>query len=130
MQDFSLKGHMTPTQYMSKMSNFEGDVNPKSLSPEEDVELGDIDIEDVSPKKEKVPFLTKRGKIVVALLIVGGALYYIWKRSQSNKANNGSVEAPKVDQKDAERSEMTAETSSQTAQNSSQEDGVEGADLV
>lgn len=125
MGDFSLQGHMTPIQYAQRMSNANGIEKPNDLG--EDIELGDIEIEDVAPKKERVPFLTKRGKIVVALLIVGGALYYIWKRSQSKKSN---VESPEVNQQEAQKSEITAETSSQTVQNSSQEDGTVDTDLV
>ena len=131
MGNFSLQGHMTGVQYAQRMSNAGG--NEISRPPMiEDVELGDIEIEDVAPKKDRVPFLTKRGKIVVALLIVGGAFYYIWKRNQAKKsmATGGSVEKAEVTQPEAEKSELTAERSSETTQSASQENGTEGAELV
>lgn len=129
MEDFSLQGHMTGVQYAQRMSNANGNGN--SIPPEkiEEVELGDIEIEDVAPKKQRVPFLTKRGKIVVALLIVGGALYYIWKKNQAKKSGGETVEKAEVSQQDAQKSEMTSETASQTTQSVSQEDGTEGAEL-
>jgi cytoskeletal protein RodZ len=127
MGNFSLEGHLTGVQYAQRMSN----ANGNSVSPPiiDEIELGDIEIEDVAPKKERVPFLTKRGKIVVALLIVGGALYYIWQRNQARKAGATVAEAPQASQADAQKSEMTAETASQTTQSVSQEDGTEGVDL-
>ena len=131
MGNFSLQGHMTGVQYAQRMSNAGG--NEISRPPMiEDVELGDIEIEDVAPKKDRVPFLTKRGKIVVALLIVGGAFYYIWKRNQAKKsmATGGSVEKTEVTQPEAEKSELTAERSSETTQSASQENGTEGEELV
>ena len=131
MGNFSLQGHMTGVQYAQRMSNAGG--NEISRPPMiEDVELGDIEIEDVAPKKDRVPFLTKRGKIVVALLIVGGAFYYIWKRNQAKKsmATGGSVEKAEVTQPEAEKSELTAERSSESVQSASQENGTEGAELV
>lgn len=129
MGNFSLQGHMTGIQYAQSMSNAGGNGNSTAPVVNEEVELGDIEIEDVAPKKERVPFLTKKGKIVVALLIVGGALYYIWKKNQAKKSIAGTVESPQVNQGEAQKSEMTTETASQTAQNSSQEDGTEGVDL-
>jgi hypothetical protein len=131
MGNFSLQGHMTGVQYAQRMSNAGG--NEISRPPMiEDVELGDIEIEDVAPKKDRVPFLTKRGKIVVALLIVGGAFYYIWKRNQAKKsmATGGSVEKAEVTQPEAQKSELTAERSSESVQSASQENGTEGAELV
>lgn len=129
MGNFSLQGHMTGVQYAQRMSNSNG--NGGSIAPpiNEEVELGDIDIEDVAPKKDRVPFLTKRGKIVVALLIVGGAFYYIWKRNQAKKAGGVAVETAQPSQPEAQKSEVTAETASQTTQSVSQEDGTEGAEL-
>lgn len=128
MDDFSLQGHMTGVQYAQRMSNAGGSglSTPPII---EEVELGDIEIEDVAPKKNKVPFLTKRGKIVVALLIVGGAFYYIWKRNQAKKAGGATVEKAEVSQPEAQKSELTAERSSETTQSVSQEDGTEGVDL-
>ena len=131
MGNFSLQGHMTGVQYAQTMSNAGGNGNSTPPIIEE-VELGDIEIEDVAPKKDRVPFLTKRGKIVVALLIVGGAFYYIWKRNQAKKsmATGGSVEKAEVTQPEAEKSELTAERSSESVQSASQENGTEGAELV
>lgn len=129
MGNFSLQGHMTGVQYAQRMSNAGGSGSSIPNTVDEEVELGDIEIEDVAPKKDRVPFLTKRGKIVVALLIVGGALYYIWKRNQAKKAGGGTVEKAEVTQQDAQKSEMTTETASQTTQSVSQEDGTEGVDL-
>lgn len=129
MSNFSLQGHMTGVQYAQRMSNAGGNGN--STPPiNEEVELGDIEIEDVAPKKERVPFLTKRGKIVVALLIVGGAFYYIWKRNQAKKANGGAVEKAEVSQPEAQKSETATEKSGEATQTVSQEDGTEGAELV
>jgi hypothetical protein len=130
MNNFSLQGHPTGIQYAQRMSNAGG--NESSMLPikNEELELGDIEIEDVAPKKDRVPFLTKRGKIVVALLIVGGAFYYIWKKNQAKKAGGGAVETAQPSQPQAEKSEMTTEKSSQTTQSVSQEDGTEGAELV
>lgn len=128
MGNFSLQGHMTGVQYAQRMSNAGGNEN--STQPiHEEVELGDIEIEDVAPKKERVPFLTKRGKIVVALLIVGGAFYYIWKRNQAKKAGGGAVEKAEVSQPEAQKSETATEKPGETAQSASQEDGTEGVDL-
>lgn len=129
MGNFSLQGHMTGVQYAQTMSNAGGNGNSTPPIIEE-VELGDIEIEDVAPKKDRVPFLTKRGKIVVALLIVGGAFYYIWKRNQAKKAGGGAVETAQPSQPEAQKSETTAETTSQATQSVSQEDGTEGAELV
>jgi len=129
MGNFSLQGHPTGIQYAQRMSNSSGNEISKPPMIEE-VELGDIEIEDVAPKKDKVPFLTKRGKIVVALLIVGGAFYYIWKRNQAKKAGGGAVETAQVSQPEAQKSEMTTEKASQTTQSVAQEDGTEGAELV
>lgn len=132
MGNFSLQGHPTGIQYAQRMSNAGGNGNSTAPIVDEEVELGDIEIEDVAPKKDKVPFLTKRGKIVVALLIVGGAFYYIWKRNQAKKsmATGGSAEKAEVTQPEAEKSELTAERSSETTQSASQENGTEGAELV
>ena len=129
MGNFSLQGHLTGVQYAQRMSNAGGNGNSVAPPIIEEVELGDIEIEDVAPKKDRVPFLTKRGKIVVALLIVGGALYYIWKKNQARKANATVAETPQASQPEAQKSEMTTETASQTTQSVSQEDGTEGADL-
>lgn len=129
MSNFSLQGHMTGVQYAQRMSNAGGNGN--STPPiNEEVELGDIEIEDVAPKKERVPFLTKRGKIVVALLIVGGAFYYIWKRNQAKKANGGTVEKAEASQPEVQKSETATEKSGEATQTVSQEDGTEGAELV
>ena len=132
MGNFSLQGHPTGIQYAQRMSNAGGNGNSTAPIVDEEVELGDIEIEDVAPKKDRVPFLTKRGKIVVALLIVGGAFYYIWKRNQAKKsmATGGSVEKAEVTQLEAQKSELTAERSSETTQSASQENGTEGAELV
>jgi hypothetical protein len=130
MGNFSLQGHMTGVQYAQRMSNAGGNENSTAPIVEEEVEIGDIEIEDVAPKKERVPFLTKRGKIVVALLIVGGAFYYIWKKNQAKKATAVSTEAPQPSQPEAEKSEGTTEKANQTTQSVSQEDGTEGAELV
>lgn len=129
MSDFSLQGHLTGVQYAQRMSNAGG--NGSSVTPPiiEDIELGDIEVEDVAPKQERVPFLTKRGKIVVALLIVGGAFYYIWQKNKAKKSNETVAETPQASQSDAQKSEMTTETASQTTQSVSQEDGTEGVDL-
>lgn len=129
MGNFSLQGHMTGVQYAQTMSNAGGNGNSTPPIIEE-VELGDIEIEDVAPKKDRIPFLTKRGKIVVALLIVGGAFYYIWKRNQAKKAGGGAVETVQPSQPEAEKSEMTTEKAEQTTQSVSQENGTEGVDLV
>jgi hypothetical protein len=131
MGNFSLQGHPTGIQYAQRMSNAGGNGNSTAPTIEE-VELGDIEIEDVAPKKDRVPFLTKRGKIVVALLIVGGAFYYIWKRNQAKKsmATGGAVEQAEVTQPEAQKSELTAERSSEQVQSASQENGTEGAELV
>jgi hypothetical protein len=132
MGDFSLQGHLTPIQYAQRMSNAGGNESSKAPIVNEEIDLGDIEIEDVAPKKDKVPFLTKRGKIVVALLIVGGAFYYIWSKNQAKKlmATGGSVEKPEINQSDAQKSELTAERSSESVQAVSQENGTEGVDLV
>jgi hypothetical protein len=130
MGNFSLQGHPTGIQYAQRMSNAGGNGNSTAPIVEEEVEIGDIEIEDVAPKKERVPFLTKRGKIVVALLIVGGAFYYIWKKNQAKKATAVATEAPQSSQPEAEKSEGTTEKASQTTQSVSQEDGTEGAELV
>lgn len=42
----------------------------------------DVVIEDVSPKKKEVPMFTKKGKMVLALFVVGGFLYYLWNKRQ------------------------------------------------
>ena len=132
MGNFSLQGHPTGIQYAQRMSNAGG--NESSMLPikNEELELGDIEIEDVAPKKDRVPFLTKRGKIVVALLIVGGAFYYIWKKNQAKKsmATGGSIEKAEATQPEAQKSELTAERSSESVQSASQENGTEGAELV
>jgi hypothetical protein len=130
MGNFSLQGHMTGVQYAQRMSNAGGNGNFTAPIVEEEVELGDIEIEDVAPKKDRVPFLTKRGKIVVALLIVGGAFYYIWKKNQAKKAGGGAVETAQPSQPEAEKSEGTTEKASQTTQSVAQEDGTEGAELI
>lgn len=132
MGNFSIQGHPTGIQYAQRMSNVNGGASPMDNKIEEEVELGDIEIEDVAPKKDRVPFLTKRGKIVVALLIVGGAFYYIWKRNQAKKsmASGGAVEQAEVTQPEAQKSELTAERSSEQVQSASQENGTEGAELV
>jgi hypothetical protein len=130
MSDFSLQGHLTGVQYAQRMSNAGGNASSVAPTINEDVELGDIEIEDVAPKKDRVPFLTKRGKIVVALIIVGGAFYYIWKKNQAKKAMGGSVEKAEATQPEVQKSETTAETTSQATQSVSQEDGTEGAELV
>lgn len=132
MGNFSIQGHPTGIQYAQRMSNAGGNGNSTAPIVDEEVEIGDIEVEDIAPKKDRVPFLTKRGKIVVALLIVGGAFYYIWKRNQAKKsmATGGSVEKAEATQPEAEKSELTAERSSEVAQSSSQENGTEGAELV
>ena len=79
--NFKLQGHDTPIQFYEKMSRMSG--SQTMLTDTQDVLMPDIEIEEVSPVKKEVPFFTKRGKLVIALLVVGTAFYIIW---QKNKA--------------------------------------------
>jgi len=90
---YAIQGHLTGSQMQSRMMS--SNVNTSNVSGIEpkntDIELGDIEVEDVSPIKKEVPFLTKKGKLVLAFILVSSALYYIWLK---HKSNTNTTEAP------------------------------------
>lgn len=117
--NFKLQGHDTPIQYYEKMSRMSGS-NP-IMNDTQDVLMPDIEIEEVSPVKKEVPFFTKRGKLVIALLVVGTAFYIIWQKHQANKIN---VQAPTPTP--AEKPvETQASASQETANTVTNEQGTE-----
>lgn len=82
----SIQGHLTGYQAQVKLANSNG-FSPVTKEDGVDIPLDDLGIEEVAPKKKEVPFFTKKGKLILAVIIVGSALYYIWQRNQANKAN-------------------------------------------
>ena len=126
MGDFSLNGHMTAQQYAQRMSNATGisESQRKESLPVEDVVMPDIEIGDVSPKNKKVPLLTKKGKLVIAAIVVIGALYFIWKKHK--EGSEKPTEEPSV----PTTQPTTVEKTNELAQNVSNEQGTEGVDLA
>jgi len=116
---YAIQGHLTGSQMQSRMmssnvntSNASG-VEPKST----DIELGDIEVEDVSPIKKEVPFLTKKGKLVLAFILVSSTLYYIWLK---HKSNTNTTEAPVQAQAPTEQpapTEAPSQNSNEVTQN-------------
>jgi len=60
--------------------------NPEQGSEEIELTDDDIEIEDVTENKKVVPMFSKKGKLTLAVLAVGGLIYYLWLKK------NGSVE--------------------------------------
>lgn len=116
--NFKLQGHDTPIQFYEKMSRMSG--SETIMNDTQDVLMPDIEIEEVSPVKKEVPFFTKRGKLVIALLVVGSALYFIWQKSKSN-AIQPKAEAPAPAEQPTQASATQETTSTVT-----NEQGTEG----
>lgn len=117
---FSLQGHPTAQQYLNA-----GGVptNPMGsmITPEEDeLIIPDIDIQDVSPKKKQVPIFTKKGKLLIGLIIVGSALYYIWQKHKAKKEMGTQIESNVVEEKTA------TQKANETVQRLTNENGIEG----
>lgn len=121
MNNFSINGHPTGTQYMERMMN-SNDSNPKDVLVKDiDISVDDTDIEDVAPIKKEVPFFTKKGKFIIGLIIVGSALYYIWNK---HKASKEQAAQPQAEAKPTETEKAVGVESAV-----SNENGVEGVDL-
>lgn len=116
--NFKLQGHDTPIQFYEKMSRMSG--SETIMNDTQDVLMPDIEIEEVSPVKKEVPFFTKRGKLVIALLVVGSALYFIWQKSKAN-AIQPKAEAPAPAEQPTQASATQETTSTVT-----NEQGTEG----
>lgn len=116
--NFKLQGHDTPIQFYEKMSRMSG--SETIMNDTQDVLMPDIEIEEVSPVKKEVPFFTKRGKLVIALLVVGSALYFIWQKSKAN-AIQPKAEAPAPAEAPTQASATQETTSTVT-----NEQGTEG----
>jgi hypothetical protein len=119
--NFKIQGHDTPIQFYEKMSRMSGS-NP-IMNDTQDVLMPDIEIEEVSPAKKEVPFFTKRGKLVIALLVVGSALYFIWQKSKVS-AIQQKAEAPAPTQQAEAPTQVSA--TQETASTISNEQGTEG----
>lgn len=119
---FSLSGHPTAQQYMSANGVPTNPMKTMISPEEEELVIPDIEIQDVSPKKKQVPVLTKKGKLLIGLIIVGGALYYIWKKHKAKKelANQPEGSQPVAEEKTA------TEKTNETVQPLTNENGVEG----
>jgi hypothetical protein len=71
--------------------DYEAPSKPDSI-PE--IEDEDIVIEDVAPKKKEVPMFTKKGKMVLALIVIGGFAYYLWNKRNGNVSAQPTPTAP------------------------------------
>jgi len=82
--------------------DYEAPSKPSSISEQEDE---DIIIEDVAPKKKEVPMFTKKGKMVLAVIAIGGFAYYLWSKrkgvatqSAEQPAELKAEETPKAEE--------------------------------
>jgi len=123
MNNFAIQGHPTGVQYMNRMMGANGSTAQSVVST--DIALPDIEIEDVDPKKKEVPFFTKKGKFVIGIIIVGSALYYIWKKHKASKEQPTQPQAQPQPEAQPTETEKVATMQSRV----SSENGVEGVDL-
>jgi hypothetical protein len=119
---YAIKGHLTGGQMQHKlsgmrMSNVNG-VEPKEVV---DIPVDEMGIEDVSPEKKEVPFFTKKGKLILAVIVVGSALYYIWQRHQANK---GAIETPSATPSATPQPEAPVQATNDVASTASSEQAV------
>jgi hypothetical protein len=121
MNNFAIQGHPTGVQYMNRMMGGNGVTTQDVVST--DINVPDIDIEDVAPKKKEVPFFTKKGKFIIGAIIVGSALYYIWQKNKASKEQTAQPQA----QPEAKPTETEKAVAVESAV--SNESGVEGVDL-
>ena len=77
------------------------------------------------PKKKEVPFFTKKGKFIIGIIIVGSALYYIWKKHKASKEQPTQPQAQPQPEAQPTETEKVAAVQSRV----SSENGVEGVDL-
>lgn len=124
---FSLQGHPTAQQYMSANGSQTNPMRTIIATEEEELIIPDIDIQDVSPKKKQVPIFTKKGKLLIGLIIVGSALYYIWKKHRASKGlGTESKPEAKSEGGSVENEEKSAvEQTNQTVQRLTNENGIE-----
>jgi hypothetical protein len=123
MNNFAIQGHPTGIQYMNRMMGGNGVTTEEIVSTDIPLSDSDIEIEDVAPKKNEVPFFTKKGKFIIATIIVGSALYYIW---QKHKASKEQASQPQT-QPEAKPTETEKAVAVESAV--SNESGTEGVDL-
>ena len=119
---YAIQGHLTGGQMQHKlsgmrMSNVNG-VDPKEVV---DIPVDEMGIEDVAPEKKEVPFFTKKGKLILAVIVVGSALYYIWQRHQANK---GAVASPSATPTATPQAETAVQATNDVAGTVSNEQGV------
>jgi hypothetical protein len=76
------------------MFNIEDDYEAPKKPLEVNLEDEDVIIEDVSPKKKEVPMFTKKGKMVIALIVLGTFGYYLWSKRKGVATQ--SAEQPEV----------------------------------
>ena len=119
---YAIKGHLTGGQMQHKlsgmsMSNMNG-VDPREVV---DIPVDEMGIEDVAPEKKEVPFFTKNGKLILAVIVVGSALYYIWQRHQANK---GAIANPAPAPTPAPQAEAPVQATNDVASTGSNEQGV------
>lgn len=88
------------------MFTIDDDYEAPKKPLEVNLEDEDVIIEDVSPKKKEVPMFTKKGKMVIALIVLGTFGYYLW--SKRNGATTQSSEQPEA--KPVEVAEKPIET--------------------
>ena len=123
MNNFAIQGHPTGVQYMNRMMGANGSTTQDVVST--DINVPDIEIDDVDPKKKEVPFFTKKGKFIIGIIIVGSALYYIWQKHKASKEQTAQPQAqPQPEAKPTETEKAVAVESAV-----SNESGVEGVDL-
>lgn len=119
-------------QMILDMSGMNGNPMETLVNSQDNIDSDDLDFEDVSPTLNGIdkPILTKKGKLVLAVIVLAGFGYWLWQRNKQAKANQPAPMQQSVDngeqqsQEHSNNQELDSQKANATVNQVTQENGM------